>query len=55
MKIHIFPSITTVKHHSFIIFIFIGTDEYIQIIFIGLDTDEYKVIFLGLGRTPMNI
>jgi hypothetical protein len=36
-------------------FKFVGTDEYIQIIFIGPETDEYKVIFIGLDRTPTNI
>jgi hypothetical protein len=41
--------------HSSVFFKFIGTDEYIQIIFVGFKTDEYKVIFVGLGRAPMNI
>jgi hypothetical protein len=36
-------------------FIFVGTDEYIQIIFVGFEIDEYKVIFVGLGRAPTNI
>jgi hypothetical protein len=36
-------------------FKFVGTGEYIEIIFIGFRTDEYKVIFIGLGWAPMNI
>jgi hypothetical protein len=36
-------------------FKFIGTDEYIQTIFVGFETNEYKVIFIGLGRILMNI
>jgi hypothetical protein len=47
---------TTRKHYSFVDFFkFIGIDKYIQIIFIGSETDECKVIFIGLGRAPMNI
>jgi hypothetical protein len=41
---------TTGKCHSFI-----STDECIQIMFIGPETNEYKVIFIGLVRAPMNI
>jgi hypothetical protein len=52
------------------VFIFVGTDKYIQIIFISPETDEYddpyirrcpaqtdeyKVILVGLGRAPTNI
>jgi hypothetical protein len=36
-------------------YIFIGTNEYIQIIFVGPETDENKAIFVGLGQAPMNI
>jgi hypothetical protein len=44
------------KHHSFVVFFkFDGTDEHIQIIFIGFETDEFKVIFISLGREPTNI
>jgi hypothetical protein len=47
---------TTGKRHSFIgYFKFIGTDECIPIIFVGPKTDEYKLIFVGLGQAPMNI
>jgi hypothetical protein len=54
------PLITTTEndiHLSifYIRFIFVGTDEYIQIIIVGFKIDEYKVIFISLGRTPMNI
>jgi hypothetical protein len=54
------PLITTTEndiHLSifYIHFIFVGTDEYIQIIIVGFKIDEYKVIFISLGRTPMNI
>jgi hypothetical protein len=38
------------KCHSFN-----STDEYIQIILVGPKTDEYKVIFVGLGQAPTNI
>jgi hypothetical protein len=34
---------------------FVNTDEYIHIISVGPKTDEYKVIFIGLGWEPMNI
>jgi hypothetical protein len=44
------------KRHSFVgYFNFIGIDECIQIIFIGPETNEYKLIFIGLGQTPTNI
>jgi hypothetical protein len=47
---------TTEKRHSLVnFFIFVGTNEYIQITFISFGTDEYKVIFIGLGLTLMNI
>jgi hypothetical protein len=36
-------------------FKFIGTNEYIQIIFVGPETDEYKLIFVGLGEALTNI
>jgi hypothetical protein len=29
--------------------------SYIQIIFVGPETDEYKLIFVGLGQPLMNI
>jgi hypothetical protein len=49
-------SSTTRKCHSFIgYFKFIDTNECIQIIFIGPKTDEYKLIFIGLGHASANI
>jgi hypothetical protein len=36
-------------------YLFIGINQYIQIIFIGLEINKYKVIFVGLGQSPMNI
>jgi hypothetical protein len=36
-------------------YLFIGINQYIQIIFIGLEINKYKVIFVGLDQSPMNI
>jgi hypothetical protein len=49
-------AVITGKRHSFIgCFKFVGANEYIQITFVDFGTDTYNVIFIGLGRDPMNI
>jgi hypothetical protein len=53
---HLSMSDTIGKWYSFIGgFIFVGTDEYIQIIFIGFETDEYNFIFIGSIRQMTNV
>jgi hypothetical protein len=37
----------TIENKCFGDYIFVGTDEYIQIIFIGFETDEYNIIFVS--------
>jgi hypothetical protein len=53
---HVRSGHTIGKWHSFISgFLFIGTDEYIQIIFVSFETNEYNFIFVGWVQELMTI